>query len=127
MPIKLILAIATITLALVFYTIGVFAERKSGQLKLGHLVFFGLGLIFDTTGTTIMSSIASSSTAATPTLHLVTGVAAILLMAFHFIWAVVVLFKGKAKSKANFHKFSLMVWLFWLVPYIAGLIMGMSN
>ena len=33
MSTKLIMAIITITLALVFYTIGVFSERKSGILK----------------------------------------------------------------------------------------------
>lgn len=32
MDIKLIVAIITITMALVFYTIGVFSERKSGTL-----------------------------------------------------------------------------------------------
>lgn len=127
MDIKLIVAIITITMALVFYTIGVFSERKSDALKLRHLLLFGLGLVFDTTGTTIMSSIANTSGAATPVLHLATGLAAIALMAFHFLWAGYVLWLGSEKSKRNFHKFSLLVWLFWLIPYVAGLVMGMSN
>ncbi|GAD16241.1 HsmA family protein [Lentilactobacillus otakiensis] len=127
MNIKLIAAIITISMALVFYTIGVFSERKAGSLKLKQILFFGLGLVFDTTGTTIMSSIASSSTAATPELHLVTGAAAIALMAFHFLWAAYVLWLGSSKSKTNFHKFSLMVWIFWLIPYVAGLVMGMTS
>ena len=38
MSTKLIMAIITITLALVFYTIGVFSERKSGILKKPHLI-----------------------------------------------------------------------------------------
>ena len=121
MDIKLIVAIITITMALVFYTIGVFSERKSDALKLRHLLLFG------TTGTTIMSSIANTSGAATPVLHLATGLAAIALMAFHFLWAGYVLWLGSEKSKRNFHKFSLLVWLFWLIPYVAGLVMGMSN
>ena len=58
MSTKLIMAIITITLALVFYTIGVFSERKSGILKKPHLIIFWMGLVFDTVGTTIMSSIA---------------------------------------------------------------------
>lgn len=115
MNIKLIAAIITISLALVFYTIGVFSERKAGSLRLKQILFFGMGLVFDTTGTTIMSSIASSSSAATPALHLVTGVAAIVLMAFHFLWAAYVLGVGSQKSKTNFHKFSLVVWMFWLI------------
>jgi len=32
-------ASTAISLALVFYTIGVFAERRSGTLKTSHLVF----------------------------------------------------------------------------------------
>ncbi|KRK88290.1 HsmA family protein [Lentilactobacillus sunkii] len=127
MNIKLITAIITISLALVFYTIGVFSERKSGSLKLKQILFFGVGLLFDMTGTTIMSSIANSSATVTPMLHLVTGMAAIILMAFHFIWAAYVLWLGSKKSKVNFHKFSLVVWLFWLIPYVAGLVMGMTS
>lgn len=120
-------AIITISLALVFYTIGVFSERKAGSLRLKQILFFGFGLLFDTTGTTIMSSIASTSSTATPMLHLITGMAAIILMAFHFLWAAYVLWMGSKKSKVNFHKFSLVVWLFWLIPYVAGLVMGMTS
>ena len=36
-------ATVAITGALVFYTIGVFAERQSGTLKLSHIVLFLLG------------------------------------------------------------------------------------
>lgn len=124
----LVLAIITITLALVFYTIGVFSERMSGELRLNHLFLFGLGLVFDTTGTTIMSTIEKSESVATSlSLHQVTGVLAIALMAFHFIWAIYVYTKGTTQAKHTFHKFSLVVWLFWLIPYVAGLIVGMSQ
>ena len=60
MDTKLILAIITITLALVFYTIGVFGERRAKTLKKQHVIIFWLGLLCDTTGTTIMSLIARS-------------------------------------------------------------------
>jgi uncharacterized repeat protein (TIGR03987 family) len=43
-----------ISLALVFYSIGVWSERISTQLKTWHLVFFWLGLICDTWGTGLM-------------------------------------------------------------------------
>lgn len=59
MKIKLIFAIITITLALIFYTIGVFLEKKNKTLKKEHVIIFWLGLIFDTTGTTIMSTISN--------------------------------------------------------------------
>ena len=50
-----IFAAIIISLALVFYTIGVFAERRSGTLRPKHLAFFWTGFVFDTAGTTIMS------------------------------------------------------------------------
>ncbi|MBL1224048.1 HsmA family protein [Enterococcus sp. BWR-S5] len=128
MDTSLILAIITITLALVFYTIGVFSERHSGELSIKHVLLFGLGLVFDTTGTTIMSSIAKAkSQTSALSLHQVTGVAAIVLMAVHLLWAIYVLFRGTEQSKQTFHRFSLVVWLFWLVPYSAGVIIGMNH
>ena len=52
------IASSAITFALVFYTIGVFAERRAGTLKLSHIVFFYLGLVCDPAGTAVMSVIA---------------------------------------------------------------------
>ena len=43
-------AVIFINLALIAYTIGVWSEKRSGELKMKHLVFFGFGLIFDTIG-----------------------------------------------------------------------------
>lgn len=121
----LIAAIITITLALVFYTIGVWSEKLQGELKKWHLVIFYVGLVFDTTGTTIMSKIASGGFKLN--FHGITGLLAILLMLFHAIWATVVLFKDDAKAKANFHKLSIMVWIIWLIPFISGAIFGMAR
>lgn len=40
MPKLLIMAITFITLALVFYTIGVFGENKKGELTIFHTILF---------------------------------------------------------------------------------------
>ncbi|MDT8717545.1 TIGR03987 family protein [Clostridium sp. 19966] len=121
----LIYAIISITLALVFYTIGVWSEKNQGELKKWHLVMFFIGLIFDATGTTLMSKLNSSGFQFN--FHGITGLAAILLMIFHALWATFVLIKNNKKSKENFHKFSIFVWLIWLIPYISGMIAGMSK
>ena len=126
---KLILAIVTITLALVFYTIGVFGERKAKSLEKKHVIIFWLGLIFDTLGTLTMSKIAQEgikeASNISQTIHGITGALAIVLMLFHAGWATWVLYKNDEKKKATFHKFSITVWLVWLVPYIVGMIIGM--
>lgn len=118
----LIYAIVFITLALVFYTIGVWGEKIQGTLKPWHLGLFLFGLVCDTTGTLLMGSISSNSTVVTsgPNLHGITGVIAIALMLIHAIWAAVVLIRKNEDMISKFHKFSIIVWLIWLVPFISG-------
>ena len=70
----LAIAAGTITLALVFYTIGVFAERRAGTLRPQHLAFFYLGLACDATGTSFMSLLAQGGVS---TAHAVTGALAL--------------------------------------------------
>ncbi len=123
---KLMAAIITITLALVFYTIGVWSEHRSKKLKKIHLIFFWLGLCMDTTGTLLMGQIAKGSMLSGKlSLHGITGTLAIILMIVHAIWATVVLVKNDEDSAKNFHRLSIAVWAIWLVPYILGMIIGM--
>jgi len=121
----LIYAIVTITLAFVFYSIGVWGEKIQGDLKKWHLVVFWIGLIFDTTGTTLMSKIASNGFILN--FHGITGMLAIALMLIHAVWATVVLIKNIPEQKRNFHKFSIIVWLIWLIPFITGSMFGMMQ
>jgi uncharacterized repeat protein (TIGR03987 family) len=111
-----------ITLALVFYSIGVWSERIQGRLKPWHLVFFWLGLVCDTWGTGLMIDMAGGLTFE---FHGVTGVIAIVLMLIHAFWATLVLIKKDEHAIQNFHKFSLVVWLIWLIPYFSPMILGM--
>ncbi|OOM81014.1 hypothetical protein CLPUN_11740 [Clostridium puniceum] len=121
----LVYAIMSITLALIFYTIGVWIEKIQKELKIWHLFTFYLGLIFDTLGTTLMSKIAMGSFQFN--FHGITGLLAIILMLFHALWATIVLIKNNEKTKANFHKFSIVVWIIGLVPFVSGAILGMSK
>jgi uncharacterized repeat protein (TIGR03987 family) len=118
-------AIVTITLALVFYTIGVWGEKLQGQLKKWHLIVFYLGLIFDATGTLIMSKIASGGFKLN--FHGITGLLAIVLMLLHTLWATIVVVKKDEKAKASFHNLSIIVWIIWLIPFISGAIFGMAK
>lgn len=121
----LIYAIISITTALILYTIGVWSEKIQGELKKWHLVLFYLGLIFDTLGTTLMSKIANSGFELN--FHGITGFLAIGLMLFHALWATIVLVENNEKTKSNFHKFSIIVWIIWLIPFISGAIFGMAR
>ena len=43
-------------------------------------------------------------------LHVITGSIALLLMAFHAVWATVILIKKNDRAKKTFHKFSIIDW-----------------
>ena len=112
-----------ITLALVFYSIGVWSERFSGRLKVWHLVFFWLGFVCDTWGTGMMLEMAGGLTF---DVHGITGVIAIALMFVHAVWATVVLVRKDERWITNFHRFSVVVWLIWLIPYFSPMFFSLA-
>ncbi len=112
-----------ITLALIFYSIGVWSERFSGQLKVWHLVFFWLGIICDTWGTGLMFEMVRGLTF---DIHGLTGLLAILLMFIHAVWATIVLVKKDERLINNFHKFSVVVWVIWLIPYFSPMFFSLG-
>jgi uncharacterized repeat protein (TIGR03987 family) len=111
-----------ISLALVFYSIGVWSERLAGRLKGWHILFFWGGLVFDTAGTGIMFDMAGQIGA---DIHSITGILAIILMLVHAAWATVVIILKNEKAINNFHHFSIVVWIIWLVPYLTGFFASM--
>ena len=119
---ELVISTILISLALIFYSIGVWSERLAGRLKRWHLVFFWGGLVFDTTGTGIMFEMAGGMGA---DIHSITGLVAILLMLVHAAWATAVLVLKNEKAITNFHNFSVFVWVVWLVPYFTGFFASM--
>jgi uncharacterized repeat protein (TIGR03987 family) len=121
---NLTLPFVVINLALIFYSIGVWSERIQGRLKIWHTVFFWLGLICDTWGTGMMFEMAGGLTY---DLHGLSGLLAIILMFIHAIWATVVLIKKDEKMILNFHKFSIFVWLIWLIPYFSPMVLRMAG
>lgn len=115
-------AIVIMTLALIFYSLGVWGEKLSGGLKVSNLIMFWIGLLLDSTGTAMMSSMTGVIKL---DLHSISGALAILLMIFHALWATIVLVKKNEKMIKDFHKFSIVVWLIWLVPYFTGVVLNM--
>ena len=59
--------------------------------------------------------------------HTITGQIALWLMFGHAIWATRVIRGGSDESQRHFHRFSLVVWMIWLVPYIGGMFLGMAR
>ena len=60
-------------------------------------------------------------------IHGITGLIAILLMLIHAGWALIVLIRKDEKAIANFHKFSVAVWVIWLIPYFSPMFFNMAG
>ncbi|MHA1881780.1 MAG: HsmA family protein [Candidatus Thorarchaeota archaeon] len=115
--------------ALTAYSIAVWGEQITKDLKPIFVVLFCVGVACDSTGTLMMVFDLDAGMATMGLydyiFHMVTGVSAILLMLIHAIWAIKVLFNKDEVSAAKFHKFSKFVWVFWLVPFLSPMFAGM--
>ena len=122
----LALSAIAITLALACYSIGVWAERIARRLKGWHVHAFWTGFFFDAGGTYGMHRLAEGGI--NPSLpHTLTGQLAIWLMLAHAIWATWVALRGSAAAKRRFTRFSVLVWLIWLVPYFSPMFFAIGG
>lgn len=126
MPTPVIISSVLITLALVFYSLGVWAERIARYLEPWHVTAFWIGFTFDISGTYAMHLLATGQFDITEP-HTLTGQLALWLMLIHAIWATRVVMKNNEKLRLSFHRFSIIVWLIWLVPYFGGMYLGMNQ
>lgn len=121
----IIVSTTLISLALVFYSLGVWSERLVRYLKPWHVISFWTGFIFDVSGTYAMHLLAKGPFDITDP-HTLSGQIALWLMLTHAAWATRVIIKNDEKLRTSFHKFSLIVWLIWLIPYFSGMYLGMK-
>lgn len=121
----LVYAIVFISLACVFYTVGVWSEKIQKKLKLWHICVFWGGFLFDTLGTGVMGKIAGDIFQVN--FHGITGLLAIVLMLFHAVWATLVIIQNNERMKLNFNKFSIAVWVIWLIPMVSGMLFGITR
>lgn len=126
MTISILMSAVLITLALIFYSIGIWAERIIRYLKKWHVVFFWLGFIFDLLGTYAMHLLATNPFDITES-HTFTGQIALWLMLMHAVWASYIVIKGNEIARLKFHKYSIVVWFVWLIPYLGGMYLGMNK
>lgn len=114
------------SLAFLFYTTGVWSERVQRDLRWWHVTLFWLGLACDGCATSLMERLVAVGERA-GFVHTVTGLAAFGLMAVHAAWATWVLLRGSREAREGFHRYSVLVWIVWLVPYFGGMAAGIGR
>ena len=124
MPPLLLTSVILFTIAMVFYTWGVWAEKRARRLKLWHVKMFACGVCVDTLAT-ILTIVVIGGIVWTP--HSIMGFISLGLMAVHFAWAVKVIRQGDEVALTNFHKLSLIVWLIWMLSYLSGFMLGLGK
>jgi uncharacterized repeat protein (TIGR03987 family) len=120
----LLTAVLLFTIAMVFYTWGIWAEKLAGRLKRWHVYMFACGVSVDVLAT-ISSYIVVGGLVWTP--HSIMGFISLGLMMIHFVWAIRVIERGEEHALTNFHKLSLFVWSIWMVSYLSGFVLGMGK
>jgi len=120
----LITSVIAYTIAMVFYTVSVWSERKARRLKAWHVRLFLFGVIADIIATGFAIK-AVGGLVFTP--HAIVGFISLGLMIIHYIWAALTLRGGREKSLINFHKLSLFVWSVWMISYLSGFALGMMK
>jgi uncharacterized repeat protein (TIGR03987 family) len=126
MSAPLLISTILITLALAFYTTGVWAERRARFLRRWHLACFWTGFLFDLSGTWAMHGLAKGPFDLREP-HTLTGQLALWLMLVHAAWAAMVARSGSEEARRGFHRYSMVVWVVWLVPYVGGMVLGMRG
>jgi uncharacterized repeat protein (TIGR03987 family) len=87
---------------------------------------FWMGLIFDISGTLAMHVLAEGAFDLRDP-HTLTGQLALWLMLAHAAWATRVARRGDDEARSGFHRYCLVVWMFWLIPYFGGMALGMRG
>lgn len=126
MSTAVVVSTTLITLALLFYSLGVWAERIVRYLKPWHVVAFWTGFVFDVAGTLAMHRISEGPFDLLDA-HTLSGQIALWLMLAHALWATHVVRNGTEEAREGFHRYSLFVWLVWLIPYFGGMYIGMKG
>ncbi|WP_026883932.1 HsmA family protein [Clostridium akagii] len=116
----LVISIILINLALIMYTVVAWKEFRTKSILLQHVIVFSIGFIFDVVGTFLMYKLGGNKISYG--IHDVLGFIALFLMLLNLIGSIAVLNK---KIPVKFYKFSIFVWIVWIVSYVTGMIVNM--
>lgn len=103
--------------ACLLYSGAILSHVFIGRFRPWIVAAFGTGLACDTLGTVLLC--ATVAGAWRPTFHMITGTASLVIMALHFVWALLAMRRGQ-RSEAFFRRWSIPAWLLWLSSFVSG-------
>jgi uncharacterized repeat protein (TIGR03987 family) len=109
-------AIISVSLALVLFTVNMFFQIKSKEVKVSNLIHIGVGLVANVIGVNYMSQLSTSSYL---TLHGMVGIVGILVMVVYFLGSAFMVIKKTVAAK--FHVKTIIAYVVWLVPFVLGI------
>ncbi len=112
------------TIALLFYSIGIWSQYYYGKPGWQHVSLFWSGVIADSIATERVFNMVGYLQIS---FHSITGMLGLLMMGVHATWATVAVLRGKESELKRFHRLSLFVWSFWLISYTTGAMMGLQR
>ena len=104
--------------ALILYSLVIWSHKFKKKLSVWMVVLFGIALSADVSGTIFLCAAAAIKWRWN--LHTISGLASILIMALHFIWAYLAL-RSKGVFERYFNYFSIWAWCLWVVSFISGI------
>ncbi len=115
----LMIGATIVTLALIFYSIGIITEQRKRQITTKAMLFIALGLLADITATVCMIVGSSNSPF---TFHGFIGYTGLLAMLIETSLAYKFYSKNGAEAKVpkGLHTYSLIAYLLWVAVYITG-------
>jgi len=115
-----------VTLALIFYSIGVFTERKKKSITKRVLIFLSFGLLFDMTATACMII---GSTNSPFTFHGFIGYTGLLAMIIEtsLAWRFKIKNGTEAKVSKGLHMYTLIAYILWVAVYLTGSMLVMMS
>jgi uncharacterized repeat protein (TIGR03987 family) len=120
----LIAGTLVVNLALISYSVFIFFERKTAQVTRNVLSFLTVGVFFDASATTCMIVGSSNSPF---TLHGILGYSALAGMIFDaiLVWRRLIKRGLNSPLPSFVHKYSLLIYCWWIIAYITGALLVM--
>jgi uncharacterized repeat protein (TIGR03987 family) len=119
----LIKAVCVVTIALIFYSIGVITEQRKGRISKNVLLFLTSGVLLDIASTTLMII---GSRKIPLTVHGIIGYSALAVMLIDTIliwrfWRK----SGNSQVPGRLNLYTRFAYIWWVMAYIAGAIIAM--